>query len=101
MRIDVVVTKHDGSPHSKFEAELLEQADNLCITQTSPGTKLQTSKGETAQALEREAVTVPSAATDRMGEAARAAQAWLAVGVNEQVGGRCTTRCSTSRPTAD
>lgn len=39
------------------------------------------------EALEREAVTVPSAATDRMGEAARAAQAWLAVGVNERVGG--------------
>jgi nitrilase len=39
------------------------------------------------EALEREAVTVPSAATDRMGEAARAAQAWLTVGVNERVGG--------------
>jgi nitrilase len=38
-------------------------------------------------ALERESVAVPSAATDRMGEAARAAQAWLAVGVNERDGG--------------
>jgi len=36
------------------------------------------------EALAREAVSVPSTATDRMGEAARAAQAWLAVGVNER-----------------
>lgn len=36
------------------------------------------------EALAREAVDVPSAATDRIGEAARAAQAWVAVGVNER-----------------
>lgn len=36
------------------------------------------------QALAREAVPVPSAATRRTGESARAAQAWPAVGVNEQ-----------------
>lgn len=31
-----------------------------------------------------QSVTVPSPATDRLGDAARAAQAWLAVGVNER-----------------
>jgi nitrilase len=36
------------------------------------------------EALAQEAVSVPSAATRRMGEAARSAQAWLAVGVNER-----------------
>ncbi len=36
------------------------------------------------EALAAQAVTVPSAATDRMGEAALAARAWLAVGVNEK-----------------
>jgi len=36
------------------------------------------------EALAAQAVTVPSAATNRMGEAARAARAWLAVGVNEK-----------------
>jgi nitrilase len=45
------------------------------------------SDGVFYEALERQAVTVPSAVTDRMGEAARAAQAWLTVGVNERVGG--------------
>jgi nitrilase len=45
------------------------------------------SDGPYYEALAREAVCVPSAATERMGEAARAAQAWLAVGVNEQGGG--------------
>lgn len=34
--------------------------------------------------LAAESVTAPSAVTERMGEAARAAQAWLAVGVNER-----------------
>jgi hypothetical protein len=43
--------------------------------------------GALYDALAREAVTVPSPATDRLGEIARAAQAWLAVGVNERVGG--------------
>ncbi|MGE3285442.1 MAG: carbon-nitrogen hydrolase family protein [Pseudonocardia sp.] len=38
-------------------------------------------------ALARESVTVPSPATDRLGEIARAAQVWLAVGVNERAGG--------------
>jgi nitrilase len=42
------------------------------------------SDGPWYEALLRESVTVPSAATDRMGEAARQAQAWLAVGVNER-----------------
>ena len=43
--------------------------------------------GALYDALVRESVTVPSPATDRLGEIARAAQAWLAVGVNERVGG--------------
>jgi nitrilase len=42
------------------------------------------SDGPYQQMLFRESVTVPSAATERMGEAARTARAWLAVGVNER-----------------
>lgn len=45
------------------------------------------SDGPYVDALTREAVEVPSAATDRIGEAARAAQAWVTVGVTERGGG--------------
>jgi nitrilase len=43
--------------------------------------------GALYEALAREAITVPSAATDRLGGIARTADAWLAVGINERAGG--------------
>ena len=55
--------------------------------------------GELVARLYRESVSVPGPTVDRLGGAAAEAGAYVAVGVNEIDGARCTTRCSTSART--